>query len=50
MPSKTAKQHKCMAMCAHSPEKARAKCPPNCVAKEFVHADKGKKVAKKKAA
>jgi hypothetical protein len=48
MPSKSAKQHRFMAMCAKNPDKARAKCPPKHVAEEFVHADKGRKVARKK--
>ena len=48
MPSKSGKQHRFMAMCAHNPDKARGKCPPKSVAEEFVHADKGRKVARKK--
>jgi len=42
MPSKTKKQAKFMAGCAHNPEKMQGKCPPAEVAKEFAAADAGK--------
>ena len=35
MPAKTAKQQRFMAMCAHTPSKAKGKCPSKKVAKEF---------------
>lgn len=43
MPSKTAKQHRFMAMCStpKGRKKARGKCPPLKVAREFRHADRG---------
>ena len=43
MPSKTRKQRNFMAMCASSKGRAKAKgkCPPKKVAREFVKADKG---------
>ena len=44
MPSKTAKQARFMAMCAHSPGKAKGKCPPQKVSREFNQADKGGKL------
>lgn len=43
MPSKTEKQRRFMAMCS-TPKgraKAKSKCPPQKVAMEFRHADKG---------
>lgn len=48
MPSKTAKQARFMAACAHNPEKMKGKCPPMKVAKEFNKADKGTGILKKK--
>lgn len=44
MPSKTRKQHNFMAMCASSKGRAKAKgkCPPKKVAKEFMKADKAR--------
>lgn len=46
MPSVSEKQRRFMAMCAHSPGKARGKCPPKAVAKEFNRADaKRKRIA-----
>ncbi len=45
MPSKTAKQARFMAACAHG---AKYKsCPPAKVSKEFNKADKGTKIRKK---
>jgi hypothetical protein len=35
MPAKTKKQQRFMAMCAHTPSKAKGKCPPKKVAREF---------------
>lgn len=46
MPSESGAQHRFMALCANDPEDATKKCPPKSVAKEFVHADKGKKFAR----
>lgn len=43
MPSKTAKQARFMAMCAHSPGSAKGKCPPKSVAREFNQADQAKR-------
>ena len=45
MPSKTKKQANFMRMCASSEgrKKAKGKCPPKKVAKEFAQADKRKK-------
>lgn len=40
MPATTVKQLHFMRMCAHSPEKARGKCPSKKVAKEFEHMKK----------
>lgn len=40
MPSTTQKQHNFMALCAHSPQHAKGKCPPQGVASEFVAADR----------
>jgi len=45
MPSKTAKQARYMAMCAHTPKKG---CPTQSVAKEFNKADKGTGILKSK--
>ena len=44
MPSKTRKQYNFMAMCASSKGRAKAKgrCPPKKVAKEFLKAGKRK--------
>lgn len=36
-PAVSEKQRKFMAMCAHSPSKARGDCPSTAVAKEFDH-------------
>lgn len=41
MPAKTKKQQKFMGMCAHTPGKAKGKCPSPKVAKEFAHKPKG---------
>lgn len=46
MPSKTAKQARLMAACAHGAK--YDKCPPGKVAKEFNQADKGTGILKKK--
>jgi len=35
MPAKTKKQQQFMAICAHTPGKARGKCPEHKVAQEF---------------
>lgn len=37
MPAKSARQQRFMAMCSHSPSKAKGKCPPKKVAQEFSH-------------
>jgi hypothetical protein len=37
MPAKTRKQQQFMAICSHSPEKAKGKCPPKAVAQEFSY-------------
>lgn len=36
MPSVSKAQQQFMAMCEHSPEKARGKCPSKAVAKEYA--------------
>jgi hypothetical protein len=41
MPAKTPKMQKFMALCAHSPERAKGKCPPRAVAQEFSRKPKG---------
>lgn len=41
MPAYTKKQQQFMAICAHTPGKARGKCPPQKVAEEFSHKPKG---------
>ena len=41
MPAYTKKQQKFMAICSHSPGKARGKCPPKKVAEEFSHKPAG---------
>lgn len=41
MPAKSSKQQKFMAICAHSPGKAKGKCPPAKVAREFSHKPPG---------
>jgi hypothetical protein len=45
MPSKTAKQARFMRMCASTRgrKKAKGKCPPQSVAREFTRADSRKK-------
>lgn len=45
MPSKSAKQHRFMAMCSTGKGRAKAKgrCPPKRVAREFVKADARKR-------
>ena len=43
MPAKTERQARFMRMCAHSPGKARGKCPPKKVAREFMHTKKKRK-------
>lgn len=40
MPIKSEQQRRFMAMCLHSPEKAKDKCPPKSVAKKFIHGHK----------
>ncbi len=42
MPIKSEQQRRFMAMCLHSPEKAKDKCPPKNVAKKFIHGHKRK--------
>lgn len=37
MPAKSKKQQQFMAICAHTPGKAKGKCPPKSVAEEFSH-------------
>jgi len=39
MPSKSSAQKGLMAICAYNPSKARKKCPPRNVSKEFARAD-----------
>ena len=46
MPSKSAKQHRFMEMVAHDPEAAKRVGVPQSVGKDFVAADKQKKLAK----
>jgi len=48
MPSKSKKQHNFMAMCSDSQgrKKAQGRCPPEKVAREYVKADKGRKLKK----
>lgn len=41
MPAKTQKMQSFMALCSHSPSKARGKCPPKKVAEEFSHKPAG---------
>lgn len=41
MPAKSKKQQRFMAMCSHSPGKARGKCPSREVAREFSHKPAG---------
>jgi len=41
MPATSEKQRRFMAMCAHEPGEANAKCPPQNVAKEFSRKDDG---------
>ena len=41
MPAKSAKQQKFMAICAHTPDKAKGNCPSQKVAAEFSHKPKG---------
>lgn len=36
MPAKTERQRRFMAMCAHNPSAAKAKCPPMAIAQEFA--------------
>lgn len=40
MPAKTRKQQQFMAICAHTPGKAKGKCPPKKVAREFSRSRK----------
>ena len=49
MPSRSSKQAKFMAMCSHSPERAKGKCPPAKVSREFNAADKKAGILKGKA-
>ncbi len=42
MPAKTKRQQRFMAMCSHSPGKAKGKCPPKKVAQEFSYMAKKK--------
>jgi hypothetical protein len=46
MPAKTEKQFNLMSMCAYSPNKAKVKCPPIHVAKEYVQHGKPKGLKK----
>lgn len=46
MPSKSAAQHRLMAMVAHDPKAAKRLDIPQSVGREFVEADKNKKFAK----
>lgn len=46
MPSKTPKQARLMAACAHGAKYKQ--CPPTSVAREFNQADKGTKILRKK--
>ena len=48
MPSTSAKQARFMAMCRHSPQHARGKCPPMKVAREFNAADAAQALSKRK--
>ena len=41
MPAVSKKQQQFMAICAHSPGKARGKCPSKKVAQEFSHKPSG---------
>lgn len=41
MPAKSKKQQQFMAICAHSPGKARGNCPSKKVAMEFSHKPPG---------
>lgn len=41
MPAKSLKQQRFMAMCAHSPGKAKGACPSHKVAQEFSHKPNG---------
>lgn len=43
MPSKSAKQARFMAACAHGWKPSKGKCPPKKVAKEFNRADAAKR-------
>jgi hypothetical protein len=47
MPAVSKKQQRFMALCSHHPEKAKGKCPPKKVAKEFPRAPKNWKEKKK---
>ena len=49
MPSKSGKQHRFMAKAAHDPDFARAHGISQKVAREFIHADKGRRFLKAKA-
>jgi len=40
MPAKTKRQQRFMALCANNPRKARKKCPPKKVAREFARTRK----------
>lgn len=42
MPAKTKKQQQFMAICAHTPSKAKGKCPPKKVAREFSRSRKSR--------
>lgn len=46
MPSKSQAQHNMMEMVAHDPAAAKRLGMPQSVGREFVEADKGKKLAK----
>jgi hypothetical protein len=48
MPAKTKRMQRFMGMCAHSPGKAKGKCPPMKVAREFSHKPTGGYRKKKK--
>ena len=47
MPSSSQKQHRFMEAVAHNPEFAKQAGVPQSVGKDFVEADKRKKIAKK---
>jgi len=50
MPAKTKKQAKFMRACAYNPESMNDKCPPEKVAREFMHTADEKPAKKRKPA